>query len=422
MLSQPTTEQAREELEQALEGLARISRDGIPGCADASVTVLHDGEARTMSATDLRAVAVDEQQYRGGTGPCLSAMREQERVSVPDFDHESRWPRVTAEGRRVGIHSSLSLPLHGDGQVLGALNLYGEAAGAFGQDSHRAADAFAQQAVVILRFLNQLDVERAQHAQERAVAAELQRSLLPTLPDIDGIDAAARYLVSGSAAQVGGDWYDLFALPDGAIGVAIGDVMGHDVTAAASMGQLRSVLRSYAYEGSSPAIVLDRMDRLVQGFEMAALATAIYGRLFIDRGEGLLLFCNAGHLPPLVRYVDGSVHRLERGAHHLIGALPPWESFRGEAAVTLPAGSVLLLYTDGLVETHTRSFDDGINELSSVLAAQAPQQTPTQICDALITAMVGEDPEDDIALLAIRINPSKQHDRPTVGSPRRPRR
>jgi hypothetical protein len=259
------------------------------------------------------AVAVDEQQYAGGTGPCLSAMREQERVSVPDFDHETRWPQVTAEGRRVGIHSSLSLPLHGDGQVLGALNLYGEAAGAFGQDSHRAADAFAQQAVVILRFLNQLDVERAQHAQERAVAAELQRSLLPTLPDIDGIDAAARYLVSGSAAQVGGDWYDLFALPDGVIGVAIGDVMGHDVTAAASMGQLRSVLRSYAYEGSSPSIVLDRMDRLVQGFEMAALATAIYGRLIIDRGEGLFLFCNAGHLPPLVRHVDGSVQRLERG-------------------------------------------------------------------------------------------------------------
>jgi len=411
MLSRPATDEAHKELERALESLARISRDGIPGCADASVTVLHDGQARTMSATDVRAVAVDEQQYADGTGPCLTAMRERERVSVPDFDHEFRWPHVTAEGRRGGIHSSLSLPLEGDGQALGALNLYGEAAGAFGQDSQRAADAFAQQAVVILRFLNQLDVERAQHAQERAVAAELQRSLLPTLPAIDGIDAAARYLVSGSAVQVGGDWYDLFALPDGAIGVAIGDVMGHDVTAAASMGQLRSVLRSYAYEGSSPSIVLDRMDRLVQGFEMAALATAIYGRLIIDRGEGLFLFCNAGHLPPLIRHTDGSVQRLERGAHHLIGALPPWESFRGEAAITLPAGSVLLLYTDGLVETHTRSFDDGINQLSTALAAQTPEQTPAQISDALITAMVGEDPEDDVALLVIRIGASNQQDR-----------
>src|SRR3954451_17249293 len=98
-------------------------------------------------------------------------MRRRGRVSVPDFATEPRWPPVTAEGRRLGIHSSLSLPLEGDSQVLGSLNLYGEAAWAFGQDSVRIADAFAEQAVVILRFLNQLDVERAQLAQERAVAA-----------------------------------------------------------------------------------------------------------------------------------------------------------------------------------------------------------------------------------------------------------
>jgi serine phosphatase RsbU (regulator of sigma subunit) len=92
---------------------------------------------------------------------------------------------------------------------------------------------------------------------------------------------------------VGADWYDLFVLHDGAIGVAIGDVMGHDVTVAASMGQPRSVLRSYAFKGS-PAIVLDRMDRLVLGFEMAALATAIYGRLLIDGGQGLFLKPSSG--------------------------------------------------------------------------------------------------------------------------------
>jgi serine phosphatase RsbU (regulator of sigma subunit) len=123
------------------------------------------------------------------------------------------------------------------------------------------AHRFTHQATVVLRYLNQIQAERAQHAEQLAVAASLQRSLLPTVTGLPGVSAAARYLVSGSAAQVGGDWYDLFALPDGAIGVAIGDVIGHDVTAAAAMGQLRSVLRSYAYEGSSPSIVLDRMDR-----------------------------------------------------------------------------------------------------------------------------------------------------------------
>jgi serine phosphatase RsbU (regulator of sigma subunit) len=108
------------------------------------------------------------------------------------------------------------------------------------------------------------------------MAVGLQGSLLPTLPRLAGISSAARYLAGGPDAQVGGDWYDLFALPDGAIGVAVGDVMGHDVAAAAEMGQLRSVLRSYAYEGSSPSTVLDRLDRLVQAFDMAQLATAVY--------------------------------------------------------------------------------------------------------------------------------------------------
>jgi serine phosphatase RsbU (regulator of sigma subunit) len=242
------------------------------------------------------------------------------------------------------------------------------------------------------------------HAREHEVAATLQRSLLPTLPDIPGISAAARYLVSSAAAQVGGDWYDLFALPDGAVGVAIGDVMGHDVAAAAAMGQLRSVLRSYAYEGSSPSIVLDRLDRLVQGFEMAEVATAIYGRLILDHGIGMLLFSNAGHLPPLVRHPNGSVHRLDRGAHHLIGALPPGTSPRGEAAVSLPPGSLILFYTDGLVETRLRHFDDGIDALCAALSRIDPAHPLDQVCEDLIKEMVDPDPQDDVALLALRID------------------
>jgi serine phosphatase RsbU (regulator of sigma subunit) len=210
--------------------------------------------------------------------------------------------------------------------------------------------------------------------------------------------------VSGAAAQVGGDWYDLFALPDGAIGVAIGDVMGHDISAAAAMGQLRSVLRSYAYEGSSPSVVMDRMDRLVQGFGMAEIATAIYGRLILDHGVGLLLFSNAGHLPPLIRHVNGRVERLDRATHHLIGALPPGTSPRGEAAASLPAGSLLLLYTDGLVESRTRSFDVGIELLASSMAALDAALAPAQIANALVEAMVGVDPEDDVALLVVRID------------------
>jgi serine phosphatase RsbU (regulator of sigma subunit) len=311
---------------------------------------------------------------------------------------------VAAESLRAGIHSSLSFPLQGEGAVLGALNMYGDAPAAFRGDSRRAADTFVRQASLVLRYLAALEAERVVHAREHEVATTLQRSLLPTLPQIPGISAAARYLVSSAAAQVGGDWYDLFALPDGAIGVAIGDVMGHDVAAAAAMGQLRSVLRSYAYEGSSPSIVLDRLDRLVQGFEMAEVATAIYGRLILDHGAGMLLFSNAGHLPPLVRHPDGSVHRLDRGTHHLIGALAPGHSPRGEAAVSLPPGSLLLLYTDGLVETRLRHFDDGIDTLCTALTDLDPTHPLEQICDDLVKELVDPDPQDDVALLAIRID------------------
>src|SRR3954452_14381533 len=133
--------------------------------------------------------------------------------------------------------------------------------------------------------------------------------------------------------------------------------MGNDVAAAAAMGQLRSVLRSYAYEGSSPSVVLDRMDRLVQGFGMAEVATAIYGRLLLGDGAGTFLYSNAGHLPPLIRHPSGRVERLDRGTPPPLGALPPGQERRGEAPATLPAGSLLLLYTDCLVETRTRSFD-----------------------------------------------------------------
>lgn len=218
----------------------------------------------------------------------------------------------------------------------------------------------------------------------------------------DGITCASRYLASHEQAQVGGDWYDLFALPDGAIGVAIGDVMGHDVAAAAAMGQLRSVLRSYAYEGTSPSVVLDRLDRLVQGFEMAQVATAIFGRLVLDEDGATLLFSNAGHLPPVIRYPGGAVHRIDRGTSPLIGVLPPGDVRRSEAAVALPRGSLLVLYTDGLVENRRRDYDTGVEQLCAAVEEADPRADPEEVCEAIVAAM-GETWEDDVALLVVRI-------------------
>jgi serine phosphatase RsbU (regulator of sigma subunit) len=368
------------------------------------VSLLHDGTPRTLSATQDRISALDAAQYERGHGPCVTAMHEQKSVTVDDYAADNRWPDVAQDALAAGIHSSLSLPLVHGRKTIGGLNMYGSTPAAFTEQSRPAAQTFARQAALMLGYLQQLQAERAIHQREHQVAATLQRSLLPTLPDIEGITCAARYLVSTDHAQVGGDWYDLFCVPDGAIGIAIGDVMGHDVAAAAAMGQLRSVLRSYAYEGSSPSVVLDRLDRLVQGFEMAEVATAIYGRLLIHGGTGTLLFANAGHLPPLVRHPDGSVSRLERGASPLIGVLPPGMARRSEATETLTPGSLLLLYTDGLVETRHHDIDQGIDRLCAALAALDVRAGLEQVCDALTAELVGPDQDDDVALLAVHID------------------
>src|SRR5215217_2603342 len=407
MVPENGTDRTSAELRRALEDAARLAWRDVPGCDGASVSLLHDGKASTVSATQDRIRELDRAQYQRGHGPCVRAMSGRDAVTVDDYASDGRWPDVAEDALAAGIHSSLSIPLLQGRRTIGGLNLYGSNAAGFTEQSRLAAETFARQAALMLGYLQQLHAERAVHEREHQVAATLQRSLLPTLPDIEGITCAARYLVSTDHAQVGGDWYDLFCVPDGAIGIVVGDVMGHDVAAAAAMGQLRSVLRSYAYEGSSPAVVLDRLDRLVQGFEMADLATCIYGRLLLlDDGSGMWVFANAGHPPPLLRKADGTVARLDRGASALIGALSPGGARRSETAEILPAGSLLLLYTDGLVETRDRDIDHGMNRLCAALASLGDDIGPQQVCDALIGELLGPEQDDDVALLAIQVDPA----------------
>jgi serine phosphatase RsbU (regulator of sigma subunit) len=252
-------------------------------------------------------------------------------------------------------------------------------------------------------YLEMLGAERTTRIAQQEIAETLQRSLLPDLPVLPGMTCAARYLAGTDGAHVGGDWYDVFALPDGAVGLAVGDVMGHDVQAAAAMGQLRSVLRSYAYEGGSPSSVLDRLDRLVQGFDMAQIATAVYGRLILDRDGGMLLFCNAGHPPPLLRLPDGRVRQLDAADSRLIGVSPDEAAPRSEAGVLVPAGSTLLLYTDGLVERKPEDLTDGVERLRTAFE-QLPDATPPDaVCDRLLAAVLPCDPDDDVALLVVRV-------------------
>ena len=245
------------------------------------------------------------------------------------------------------------------------------------------------------------------YTEAHDVAIALQRSLLPAaLPEIAGRQFAAHYLPAGQDSQVGGDWWDVFALPDGAIGLAIGDVMGHDITAAAAMGQLRSVLRTCAWAGDDPAVVLERMDQLVQTFDMAQLATCIYARLEPADGpdrrrhHSRLNWASAGHLPPIVQLADGSAHLLDDAVGVPIGA--PGDARRQAHSLSLLAGSTLLLYTDGLVETRTADIDDDIATLLDKVQRHPPEEDPQALVDHVIGS--GLDLTDDVAVLAVSIS------------------
>jgi PAS domain S-box-containing protein len=308
-------------------------------------------------------------------------------------------PELADVYHQLAPHSAIIVPLRARRQVLGALTLVTSGSGRVYDDEDLAMAAdLARRAA--------LTVDNARlYSREHDVAEALQRSLLPQLPTVPGLDHAAVYLPGSTAAQVGGDWYDLMSLPDGTVGVAVGDVMGHDLTAAAAMGQLRSVLQSYAWQGSSPAVVLDRLDQLVQGLDMAQLATCIYGRIQLptaDGGPGHLRLCNAGHLPPVLRGPDGTVRLLDSGVSLLVGAALGTD--RDEVEEALEPGSVLVLYTDGLVEHRGRDVTEGISALCEALGA-APVHDAAAVRDFVLGRLAGSELEDDVAVLVVRVLP-----------------
>ncbi len=393
------------------DSLERLSRLVIPLMADwCTVRLLEPAGGHRMSARHSDATKaplmrrLEELDPRGlsslswtahvlsGGDPVLVAVDDETLVRGIDD------PDLLAVYREAGVRTAIVVPLRARGTLIGVLTLMTDGSGRTYDDDDLfvAADLACRAALAID---NTLLFQR-----EHEVAEQLQRSLLPRLPVIDGLDCAARYLPSSVGAQVGGDWYDVFALPDGTLGIAVGDVMGHDMTAAAAMGQLRSVLRSYAWQGAAPAVVLDRLDQLVQGLDMAQLATCAYGRLDLPTpgAAGLLRLCNAGHLPPVLRSPDGDVRLIGGPPSLLVGAA--LGTTRTEVEEVLAPGSMLVLYTDGLVEHRGRGIDDGLGALQAAVAS-APTTSAEAVCEHLIAALTSGPLEDDVALLVLRVQP-----------------
>jgi serine phosphatase RsbU (regulator of sigma subunit) len=211
-----------------------------------------------------------------------------------------------------------------------------------------------------------------------------------------------RYVSAPHASQVGGDWYDVFALDDGATAIAVGDVVGHDLDAAAGMAQLRNMLRADAWSHQeSPSATVDRLDRTVTRIAEVAMATLVFGRLERNGpGQWRLRWTNAGHPPPLLVTEDGQTRFLTDAHGVLLGsgaAIP-----RSDAVVTLGPRSTLILYTDGLVESPGHSIDEGLDSLRRHAAALASRPLET-FCDLLLARVRPADNEDDVALLALRV-------------------
>ncbi|WP_069816984.1 SpoIIE family protein phosphatase [Streptomyces sp. TP-A0874] len=295
--------------------------------------------------------------------------------------------------RATGMHSAGIAPIRGLREVLGALT--------FGcSDRPEPFSDLALLEDIARRAGLALDNARL-YQRQRHVTETMQRHLLPQLSGAAGLEMYSRYVPAPQASQVGGDWYDAFPLPDGALAVVIGDVAGHDLEAAANMAQVRSMLRAYGWSYSEPpSAIVHRLDQALEHVTDVSLASLIFGRIenVLDDHQQLR-WANAGHPPPLLVTHDGQTIFLEGGHGPLVGTGIP--ASRTDDLVHLPPQCTLLLYTDGLVESPSHSLEDGLDRLRRHAAALAHR--PLQaFCDLLLSRVRPDDNEDDVVLLALR--------------------
>ncbi|WP_375480213.1 PP2C family protein-serine/threonine phosphatase [uncultured Jatrophihabitans sp.] len=268
-----------------------------------------------------------------------------------------------------------------------------------------AAVALATRAAAVaverVREANRQLARASRH--DRAVAVALQQAMLSDLPGVAGMTMAARYVTANEEHQVGGDWYDALLLPSGALTVMVGDVMGHDIAAAAMMGQLRNLLRALVWENrQGPAEVVGRLDSLLRDLKLKTLVTLILVNVEdATDGESVatVRWTNAGHPAPILIHADGTALVLEDDTDILLGVTPG--AVRHDHEHSIPAGATLLLYTDGLIETRSESIDHGRQRLLDVARAHYRLE-PGELLDAVRVDMIGDHPTDDVAMLAVR--------------------
>ena len=337
----------------------------------------------------------------GGLALRLEEMFGAEVVEVELDDAEEQRVVRAANGQLVAQagepdiaeDSWVTAPVRLDGEAVGAIRLALAHGAPLGGAELSLLHEAAERAALSLR--------RARlHEEEHRIAVELQRGLLPTqLPEIARLEVAAHYEAAGIAAQVGGDWYDAFELPEGRLGLVIGDVAGRGIQAASTMGQLRSVTRGFALGDSQtrgPAEVLTRLNRHQLALSSNELFTVLY--VIVD-ADGSVRWANAGHPPPLLRHSGGDCQYLE-GNDGLMGLDDV--TFQ-EHTLQIAPGDVLILYSDGAIERRGEALDVGMQRLCD--AAQSGPAEPSALCDHVLerTLPPEHDLHDDVTVVIVRL-------------------
>jgi serine phosphatase RsbU (regulator of sigma subunit)/anti-sigma regulatory factor (Ser/Thr protein kinase) len=300
---------------------------------------------------------------------------------------------VSSYLRSARIVTLAGVPLIAETQLVGVVHVGSKRRREFDDEDILLLQLVAARAAVAI-------VRAREHEREHRIAEILQRSLLPErLPAIEHVEVAARYVPGAAGVAVGGDWYDVFELPGGSIGVAVGDVVGHGARAAAAMGRLRHVLRAYAFEGHGPAETLSRVNRLACETVEETFGTIVLASIGPTRTSVRL--ASAGHPPVLVRSPDGAVETVEGGRSVPVGATA--EATYSEIELYLAPGSTLVLYTDGLVERRGESIDAGIGRLIRLVAdTRGPLD---ELADTVIAGLEDADHSDDVVVLVVQPTP-----------------
>jgi PAS domain S-box-containing protein len=391
-------------VEQVVEVITEVGRTAI-GALRSAVALL-DPETLRLRVVNSDGVASAGPDSRGDRltldtpSVMTRAIATRRPVLIADPDELRRqFEGDTEPGGRIedtgDERSWVGLPLLAAGAPLGALRFSFNRPRRITEEERVFLEALAGQCA--------LAVERAaMYEREHATAETLQRSLLPDkLPVVSGLELDARYLPVTRNMEIGGDWYDVFRLPDRRLAVTVGDVMGKGLTAAAGMGRVRNALRALALTDPRPAAVLAGLDRLFSATELEEQVTTV-SYLVIDPETGEGQAGNAGHLPTLLLAPDAMPVLDQAEAGTPLG----WPSPRKQHAFRLPPGSTAVFYSDGLVENRVRGLDDGLDELVRVAASAPPELLgqPGQLLQYLLDHMLaGHEQDDDVTVLVMHV-------------------